>query len=113
MRRVLVLILAAAAVAALAAGAEAAPAVSYGLQDDAWIEFGPGTLESRIATLQELGLKVVRVTVHWDAAEPSPGEYDWSRTDALLEPLEAAGIDPVVTLYGTPEWANGGRDVNV
>jgi glycosyl hydrolase family 42 (putative beta-galactosidase) len=113
MRRVLVLILAAAAVAALAAGAGAAPAVSYGLQDDAWIEFGPGTLESRIATLQELGLKVVRVTVHWDAAEPSPGEYDWSRTDALLEPLEAAGIDPVVTLYGTPEWANGGRDVNV
>ena len=34
-------------------------------------------------------------------------------TDAVLEQLHAAGIDAVVTLYGTPEWANGGKGPNV
>ena len=31
----------------------------------------------------------------------------------MLEPLHEAGIEAVVTLYGTPGWANGGRPANV
>ena len=41
------------------------------------------------------------------------GTFDWDSTDAVLEQLDAAGIDAVVTLYGTPEWANGGKGPNV
>ncbi len=93
--------------------AEASPYVQFGIQDDAWIQYGPGTIESRVETLQELGLRIVRVTVHWDTVEPVRGEYDWSRPDAILEPLLAAGLEPLVTLYGTPGWANGGRGPNV
>ena len=76
-------------------------------------EFGPGTVEERVATLQGLGLDIVRVTVHWDSVEAAKGTYDWESTDAVLEQLHTAGIDAVVTLYGTPKWANGGKGPNV
>ena len=58
---------------AAASAFAAAPAVAYGIQDDAWIAYGPGTVEERVATLQRLGLDIVRVTVRWDAVEPSAG----------------------------------------
>jgi hypothetical protein len=107
-------VIAALAVAAVAAsGATAAPKVVYGIQDDAWIAYGPGTVDDRVATLHGLGLGVVRVTVRWDGVEQTEGTFDWTRPDAVLEPLQAAGIEVVVTLYGTPGWANGGRAPNV
>ena len=64
MGRVLALAAAALAVAALVAGsAQAAPGLRVGVTDDAWLEFGPGTLEERVAELQEMGVQVVRVTL--------------------------------------------------
>ena len=113
MPRVGIMLVAAAVAAIAVGGARAGPTVAYGIQDDAWIQFGPGTVETRVATLQRLGFKVVRVTVRWDVVERSEGGYDWTTPDAILEPLQAAGIQPVVTLYGTPRWANGGRAANV
>ena len=88
--------------------ANASPYIRYGVQDDAWLEFGPGTLDSRLDQLDALGVDVVRVTVDWRAAEPLPGVYDWSRADLLLDGLHSHDIAPLVTLYGSPAWANGG-----
>jgi hypothetical protein len=106
--------LAAVFVAAIAAtSAFAGPSVSYGIQDDAWLQYGPGTVEERVTTLQRLGLDIVRVTVRWDAIEQAQGTFDWTGTDAILGQLHDAGIEVVVTLYGTPEWANGGKAPNV
>jgi hypothetical protein len=109
-RRLLLLLVLAAAVLAPSAGAS--PYVRYGIQDDAWLEYGPGSLDSRIAQIDELGVDVVRVTLDWRQTEPARGRYDWSRADALLDGLRAAGIAPLVTLYGSPAWANGGRGEN-
>ena len=39
------------ALAGLAGGAGASPSVRYGVQDDAWLRFGPGTLEQRLDRL--------------------------------------------------------------
>ncbi len=89
--------------------AEAAPGVRFGIQDDAWLEFGPGRLGDRVAQLDGLGLDVVRVTLHWHRTERAPGRYDWRRTDRLLRALHARGLDSVVTIWGTPEWAGDGR----
>lgn len=86
--------------------AAAAPGVRFGIQDDAWLEFGPGTLGQRVAELDRLGLDIVRVTLQWHRTELSPGRYDWRRSDRILRALRARGLDPVVTLWGTPEWAN-------
>ena len=100
-------------VAALAAGAaSASPNVRYGIQDDAWLLYGEGTIESRVATLDRLGVDLVRFTVDWSKVESRRGTRDWSAVDPVLNELRAAGIRAVVTLYGAPRWANGGRSSN-
>jgi hypothetical protein len=96
----------------LPAAAHASSYIRYGVQDDAWLEFGPGTLDDRLDQLDALGVDVVRLNVDWRATEPRPGVYDWSRADRLLEGLRSRGIAPLVTLYGTPGWANGGLPEN-
>jgi hypothetical protein len=107
MRVLLALVLAAAcAGAASAKPAQAAPAVLFGIQDDAWLEAGPGRITDRAATLRRLGFDVVRVTLIWGDMERIPGEYTWRRADRLLGALRRNGLSPVVTLWGTPAWAS-------
>jgi len=115
MRRTLPVLLAliAAALAATTTPAEASSRVEFGIQDDAWLEFGPGKLSDRVAELDRLGLDAVRVTLRWDQIETTPGSFRWSRADRLLLALHAKRLDPVVTLLGTPDWANGEAGPNV
>jgi hypothetical protein len=113
MRFLMLLILVPALLATTAGRAEASHRVEFGIQDDAWLEFGPGTLSDRVAEISRLGLDAVRVTVHWDQVETAPGVYRWGRPDKLLQALHARGLDPVVTLWGTPGWANGNAGPNV
>ena len=93
--------------------ADAAKGVQFGIQDDAWLEFGPGRLSDRVAKIDALGLDVVRVTLNWHRAEPRAGLHDWGRPDRLLRALRARGLRPVVTIWGTPGWANGRKGPNV
>jgi hypothetical protein len=109
----LALILAVLAALAFPAFATASPYLRAGIQDDAWLQYGPGTLQDRLDRLDSLGVDVVRVTIDWRATEPvRAGVDDWSRADLLLNGLHAHGIAPLVTLYGTPSWANGHRAEN-
>jgi hypothetical protein len=114
MRRLLVLAVAVAGLAPLCLPGQAAasPFVRYGIQDDAWLRYGPGTLDARVGELKELGADVVRVTLSWREVEPRRGVDSWARSDLLLRSLHAHGLTPLVTLYGTPRWANGGRSEN-
>jgi hypothetical protein len=98
--------------------ATAATGVRYGLTDDAWLMDGPGTLESRVARLDALGVQVVRFTIRWDqvaharpavASDPTDPAYTWGKDDDVLNALRAHGITVVLQLVGTPLWANGGR----
>jgi hypothetical protein len=98
---------------AVAESAEAGKGVQFGIQDDAWLEFGPGKLRARVAKLDRLGLDAVRVTLRWHEMEPRSGRYRWKRSDKLLRALKARGLRPIVTLWGTPRWANGRQLPNV
>jgi hypothetical protein len=120
MRRMLPVIAAAAACAFLvpAQGASASPVIKYGVQDDAWLAYGPGTVGERAAKLRAIGVSVVRYTLVWNQiaatrpADPrSPGDpaYDWGKADDVLRALRSHGIAPVVSLVGAPRWSNGGR----
>jgi hypothetical protein len=112
--RLLVSACAAVAVSLVAvASAPAAPGLKVGITDDAWLEFGPGTLDARVASLRTLGVQVVRVTLDWREVEAQQGVLDWDRDGLLLDALRGAGITPVVALWGTPRWANGGAGPNV
>ena len=115
----------AAAVAAVAlvaaASAQADSAARYGIQDDAWLMYGPGALSQRLATLQGLGVGVVRFTLRWDQIataqpanprDPSDPAYAWGEFGSVLQGLHGLGIPALVTLYGTPRWANGGHPAN-
>jgi hypothetical protein len=113
MRRLLIVLAAAlTAACSLAGAADASPYARYGIQDDAWLLYGPGTLESRLDTLDGLGVDLVRFTLNWNAIEEKRGTRRWGSADAVLEGLHARRIGAVVTLYGTPRWANGGRSPN-
>ena len=116
-----------AACAALAAGAvasapaSAAPGAQFGVQDDAWLLYGPDTLNERVTTLKQLGVGIVRVSVRWDEVAPTkpahprnPADpaYEWGAFDVALKRLRARGIPAVVTLWASPRWANGGHPPN-
>jgi hypothetical protein len=95
--------------------AQASHGASFGVQDDAWLMYGPGTLPERLTTLQNLGVGIVRFTLRWDqvaAQKPtnprSAAAYDWGLYGDVLDGLHDQGIRVLVTLYGSPGWANGG-----
>ena len=97
---------------------QASSRVQFGIQDDAWLEWGPGTLDQRLRTFKRLGVPLVRFTVRWNevarrrpanATSPRDRAYDWRRADRILRGLRRHGLTPVLTLVGTPGWANGGR----
>lgn len=118
----LALVLGALCAAALGAGrAAASPYALYGIQDDAWIRYGNGSVTERVMQLKSMGVGIVRFTLRWDevaAARPgnarNPGDpkYRWSAYDEILGALHAAKIPVVVTIYGAPRWTNGGRAPN-
>ena len=89
------------------------PSLAYGIQDDAWLEYGPARSRSASRRCSASGST--------SSASPFAGMRSRRRrarstgpgTDAVLEQLHDAGIDAVVTLYGTPSWANGGKGPNV
>jgi glycosyl hydrolase family 1 len=111
-----------AALALLAAvPAHASSSARFGIQDDAWLEFGPGTLAERVATLDGLGVRVVRFTLRWDAVAPrrparatnqADPAYRWGVYGDVVDELHAQGISVLLTLWGSPRWANGGGAPN-
>jgi hypothetical protein len=112
---------AAAAALVTAASASASPYARYGVQDDAWLMYGSGTLDQRVATLQKLGVGIVRLTLDWykiaptkpaDQRDPSDPAYQWGAYADTLSALHAAGIPVLVSLWGSPRWANGGHAPN-
>src|SRR6185503_10338604 len=73
----------------------------YGVQDDAWLLYGPEPPAKRIQILQQLGVDVVRLTLRWDVVaqsvpvdprNPNDLAYHWDLYDPILERLRAAHI---------------------
>jgi hypothetical protein len=105
----------------LPAQADASRYARYGIQDDAWLAYGEGSLDERLAEIDALGVDVVRYTLPWNAIAPrmprngrnaNDAAYRWGVHEQVLKGLRAHGIGAVVTLVGTPGWANGGRSAN-
>ncbi len=101
--------------------ASASPEVRYGVKDDAWLAFGPGTLDQRIRMLDDLGVTVVRYTLFWNeiaATRPKyprfsrSRAYTWGASDRVLAALHAHRIPVMLGIWGAPRWANGGRSPN-
>ena len=120
-RLVLTTLLAGVIAVGAASPALASHTARFGVQDDAWLMYGPGTLDQRLGTLDTLGVKVMRFTLRWDqiAAKkplnqrnPNDANYNWGAFEETLAGLHQHGIAALVTLYGSPKWANGGHAPN-
>src|SRR5919197_3187961 len=81
--------------------ASASTNIQYGVQDDAWLLYGPEAPAKRIEILQRLGVDVVRLTLRWDTVAPNAPDkprdpadpaYHWDLYDPILERLHDAHI---------------------
>ena len=77
-----------------------------------------GALDSSAAALdlaQTAGVSWVRWAFSWGSIEPqdtTPGQYDWTVTDASFSAAKAAGLNVIATMTSNPSWAatySGGR----
>ena len=41
----------------------------------------------------------------WDPADAGDPSYDWSSVDAWVVGMKRAGLEPLLTIYGAPSWA--------
>jgi putative glycosyl hydrolase len=114
--RVLVALLA--CILVMPVSASASGSMLLGLFDDA-VTLDPAT--NSFPLLRSLHLQVVRMTLTWGGAggvanrqpahpaDPADPAYDWARYDQAVERANDAGIQLLLTIVGTPAWANGGK----
>jgi hypothetical protein len=101
-----------------ASSASAPSSLLLGLFDDA-VTLDPAA--NNFPLLQSLHVQVVRMTLTWGGpggvankqpehpADPSDPAYDWARYDEAVERANDTGIQLLLTIVGTPPWANGGK----
>lgn len=127
-----------AAVAFLAAGlavtgANAAPKavktaksshLLVGINDEAFTLYGDPS--SAFETLQSLRTQVLRVNLYWggnryavankkpvgDPTDPGDPSYNWALYDRLARYAQTYGIQLLLSIVGTPAWANHGAGKN-
>jgi hypothetical protein len=106
---------------AAATAASAADHMWMGFQDDPALRWRHG----RAATfnrLEDFNVSVVRTTVYWsrmapkrpaNPANPFDRAYRFADLDEFVRNAERRGIAVMLTIWGTPKWANGGKGENV
>ena len=122
MNRTLRLALVLFAAAALAApSALAAERMWIGFHDDPsfrWVDDRSNRIESAASE----GATVMRLLVHWNqvspirparAADPFDSSYNLGDLDEAIRTAQRSDMEVVLSLVGTPRWANGGRGANV
>ncbi len=99
----------------------AAPRLYVGFLDDQAFRWEPNRL-ANLDRARRQGATVVRTIVDWSVAardeprnpaDPFAPEYRLSDVDELARNAERRGIEVLLTIWGTPGWANGGRRPNV
>ena len=105
-------------VLAMPVSASASNHMLLGLFDDA-VTLDPEA--NNFPVLSSLHVQVVRMSLIWGGrggvankqpahpADPTDPAYDWSRYDQAVERANDAGVQLLLTIVGTPGWANGGQ----
>ena len=122
MKRTLRVVLVLFAASALAAPvAHAAERMWIGFHDDPsfrWVE----DRQSRIESSASQGASVMRLLVRWDetarerpalASNPFDAAYNFSDLDEAIRAAQKEDMEVLLSLVGTPRWANGGKTPNV
>ncbi|MEP6892258.1 MAG: cellulase family glycosylhydrolase [Gaiellaceae bacterium] len=117
MRPLRLLALACLAFAALATTSGAADRMWVGFTDDPTLRFGADRQEG-LDLAARSGATIVRTVVIWStvarsrpagATDPFDPGYQLDDLDELTRNAQARGLEVLITIWGTPGWANGGR----
>ena len=80
----------------------------YGVHMDMTWDADPSRRASEVAAVRNvLHAQISRNSLLWHQVEMVQGQRDWSLTDAVVNELTSAGIEPMFTVIGSPSWANG------
>jgi hypothetical protein len=59
--------------------------------------------------VEDAGFRWVKQEFPWREIEPvNKGDFDWSRTDRIMDQIDAHGLKVIVRLGVQPQWAGGG-----
>ncbi len=116
----IVLSMMALAAAALPASAVSADRMLVGFQDDPsfrWLD----TRDANLTTASQTGASIVRTTVYWNkiaptrpanAKNPFDPAYQFDDLDEFVRSATFHGMTVMLAVWGTPNWANGGKGQN-
>jgi hypothetical protein len=99
----------------------AAPRMAIGFHDDATFRWSPGAADE-VARAAGAHASVIRTIAEWRSLAPRrPGvatdsfdpAYDFRDLDELVRNSQRQGIQVMITIWGSPGWANGGKPRNV
>jgi hypothetical protein len=107
--------------AVLPAHAVAGPRLFVGLFDDQAFRW-QASRHANLDIAQGDGASVIRTIVTWSQiaprrprhpTDPFAREYRFNDLDDLVRSAAQRGIEVLLTIWGTPSWANGGASANV
>jgi hypothetical protein len=113
---------AAACLAAVVLAPTASPAerMWVGFHDDPVLRYDAGR-EGEIVTAKSTGATMARTLVTWaniaptrpaNATNPFDPAYKFDDLDEIVRNAQTQGMEVLMTLWGTPSWANGGKTPN-
>ena len=59
------------------------------------------------------GVASIRLMATWGEVEPWRGARDWEALDELVRETTSRGIQPLLFLYGTPQWVGAEEGLKV
>jgi len=80
-------------------------ASAIGFAYGAAIGMNPDNASTVVGRLQELGLTWAAYIVDWSLLEAARGEINFTNLDMVVQTLDAAGINILLTITAAPEWA--------
>ncbi len=79
----------------------------YGMQ--AFLFWQEEIADRDLKLIEDAGFRWVKQEFAWREIEPvNKGEFDWSRTDRIMDQVDAHNLKIIVRLGVQPEWAGGG-----
>ena len=103
--------------ATLPSPAHAQQQMWVGFHDDPVLRYGPNR-QAELGLVRTSGATVVRTVVDWSVvaprrprrpADPFSADYRFADLDELVRNAQLHGLEVLMTVWGTPRWANGGR----
>lgn len=67
--------------------------------------FPERSYRQQIAKLKELDLQWIRLGLHWERMEPSPGQWQWTDFDRLMQVIEEEQLKPLIYMVGSAPFA--------